>query len=112
LVKLPEYEENRSGQTASGPEIIPIETCAHVKDSKWDEDRQRDDFLQNLQLRQVELAIADPVGRHLEQVFKECDPPTDSHGNQPMPGSQVLQMAYQAKVMNTLDMTSKTIVLI
>lgn len=85
-----EDKKHRSGQTTASPEVIPAESRSHVQDGKRHKDRQGDDFLHDLQLGQAEPAIADPVGRDLDQVFKKSDPPGNSDGDQPVAGTQVL----------------------
>lgn len=57
-------------------------------DGEYGEDRQRDNFLNDFQLPQVERSAvfteADPVGRHLERVLKKRNTPTDeNYANQP-----------------------------
>ena len=78
----------------------------HVEHGERHEDAQRDDLLQNLQLTEVHLRVADSVRRHLDQVLKERDSPTDQNRDQPRSTVKVFKCAYQANVMNTFDNTN------
>jgi hypothetical protein len=49
----------------------------HVDNCERDKYRERDDFLQNLELRTRERAEADAIGGHLPQVLEQRDTPTD-----------------------------------
>jgi hypothetical protein len=69
-----EHEVDRAEETKHRPEIVELERLPHVQDGKGDEDPQRDDLLQHLELPEGELGIADPVGRHLQQVLEEAIP--------------------------------------
>ena len=94
---LPEYEENSSGQAAAGPEIVPVEGCTHVENGEGYKNHQGDNFLQYFKLSQTEPAVADTVGRHLNQVLEKCDSPADGYSDQPVPGAQVFQMRILGK---------------
>ena len=69
------YEENSSGQTAAGPEVIPAKRCSHVKKRKRYKNRKGDDFLNNFQLGQIEPAVSAAIGRHLDKILKKGDSP-------------------------------------
>ena len=86
------YEENCSCQTTSRPDIIEPDRLPHVEDRERDEDAEGDDLLDDLQLGQREPPVAEPVGRHLDQVFEEGDAPAHQDGDQPVPGAQVPQV--------------------
>ena len=80
---LPENKEHCTQQTNPGTEIVPGQLFPHVKNRKGDKYCQRNDFLQDLQLGQIEHGVADTVGRDLQQIFKEGDPPPHHGGNIP-----------------------------
>jgi hypothetical protein len=64
----------------------------HVENSERRENRQGDDFLQDLQLGETQRLIPEPVGRDLKQIFEECDAPAQQRGDVPLlviPVSQV-----------------------
>ena len=77
---LQENEEDGEDEAGEGGQVVPLEGLA-LEDEKDDdrEDRQGDDFLDDLQLHQVERAAvafeADAVGRDGEAVFEEGDAP-------------------------------------
>ena len=74
---LPEDEEDGAAEAERGPDEVEAEFLAHEEQSERHEDRQRDDLLHDLQLRQREGRVADSVRRHLQQVFEQCNAPTD-----------------------------------
>jgi hypothetical protein len=51
-----------------------------MEDGEGDEDREGEDFLQDLPLTGAVGGRADPVGRDLNEVFKECDAPEEECG--------------------------------
>ncbi len=51
-----------------------------IEERENHEDSDRDDFLDNFQLRCRELAGADPVGGHLQRVFRQGDQPAHQNG--------------------------------
>jgi hypothetical protein len=68
-------EEDRAQQTKPGPEIVPGDLLPHVKNGERDEHREGNDFLSDFELRKAEDRVPDPIGRDLQEVFKEGDPP-------------------------------------
>ena len=56
--------------------VIPPEFFSQIHNGENGEDRERDDFLDSLELRAVKFVRADAVRGHLETVFEEGDPPT------------------------------------
>jgi hypothetical protein len=90
----PKDEVDGRHEAQSRPQVVPLQWLVHVQHRKRHEDRERDDFLRNLQLRQrVASGVADPVGRHLQQVLEQCDPPADQRRHQPGLVRQVLEVA-------------------
>src|SRR5690606_32253699 len=61
--------------------MVPADRFTEIPDRKRDEDRKGDDLLDRLQLGGAEIAVADPVGRHLEAIFQQGDGPArqDDH---------------------------------
>jgi hypothetical protein len=81
-------------QAQRGPEVVPLERLVHVEHREGHEDRQRDDLLRDLQLRQrVAAGVPDAVGRHLQQVLEQRDAPAQQRGHEPGLVGQVLQVA-------------------
>ena len=68
-------EERRYYDKSESHAMVPFELVAEIKDRKHREDRKRDDLLNRLQLRGVELVGADAVRRHLKTVFEEGNAP-------------------------------------
>ena len=80
----------------------------HREDAEHD---QRDHFLCRLELRCRKFIVPDPVGRHLETILDESNPPADEitiHKGE----SLYLRCPYQAKVMKVLETVSSRIVCI
>ena len=90
---LPENKEHCTQQTNPGTEIVPGQFFPHIKNRKGDKYCQRNDFLQDLQLGQIEHGVADTVGRDLQQIFKEGDPPPHHGGNVPGFGGEIFQVS-------------------
>lgn len=77
-----EYEIHRKHQEAETDEVVVGKTlCLKEQNGEQREYDQRDSFLNDLQLPEVErtavLLEPDAVGGYLEAVFKECNAPTD-----------------------------------
>lgn len=109
---LAEDEIHRAHHTQGRPEVIPFEWLIHVKKSEWHKHRKRNDFLQDLELRERQSRIPDPVGRHLQQVFGQCDAPGNQRGDPPGFGREILEVSVLgAKVMNTFECTNRPVVL-
>jgi hypothetical protein len=72
---LPEHEVDRAQQTQPGPEKVESQRLLHVEDGERDEHDQRDRFLQDFQLSELQRTKTDPVGGDLQQIFEEGDTP-------------------------------------
>src|SRR6185369_4157746 len=70
-----EDEIRRAEDAKRGPQVVPLERLVHVENRKRHEHRQRDDLLQDLELAQRHLGVADAVARHLDEVFEQRDAP-------------------------------------
>ena len=60
--------------------MIPSNALAEVSHDEPAEHRQRDDFLDDLQLRGGIDAVAPAIGRHHQTIFQECDRPAHENG--------------------------------
>lgn len=90
---MPAKDKERGTQQADPcPQVVQRDLLFHVQDGKRHEHRQRDDLLKNLELPQRHDLMTDAIGGHLDQVFKEGDPPADKRGNQPGFGRHVFQV--------------------
>src|ERR1700722_7285212 len=76
-LELVKCEEGRGDQEASCNGVIPAQVRAEIVSSEDAEYRERDDFLNHLELHGSEAAVADAVGRHLKAILKEGDTPAD-----------------------------------
>src|SRR5262245_10336806 len=74
------YEIHRAHDAERGPQVVEFQRLAQVEDGEGNEYREGDDFLQNLELPDTVLCIADSVRRHLKQIFEQCDTPTGERG--------------------------------
>lgn len=64
-------------------EVVPADAFAKVEDRKSSEDRERDDFLDDLQLGGGIDRVALAIGRHLKTVFESGNAPTcEDHDEQ------------------------------
>jgi len=70
-------EEGRGDQANGGDGVIPPQMRAEVKRGEYGEDREGDDFLDDLELDGRETRGTDAVGGHLQAVLKEGDAPAD-----------------------------------
>ena len=70
-----EYEINGVHDTQAGPSVIKLERLVHVVNRKRHEYRERDGFLQRLELGQAEFRMYDAVGGNLEEVLEKSDRP-------------------------------------
>src|SRR5687768_2260287 len=61
-----EDEVNGPHKAETRPQIIQFERLAHVEHREGNKDRQRDGFLHDFELRQVQLRVADAVGGDLQ----------------------------------------------
>jgi hypothetical protein len=69
------HEVDRSDQAQPSPDEIKPEWLAHIEDCEWNENKKRDDFLQDFQLAQAELRIPDAICGHLEEIFEKRNTP-------------------------------------
>jgi hypothetical protein len=69
--------EGHRGQHADeGGDVIPAHLFLKIKQREPAKYQQRDDFLDDFQLRGRVNIAAPTVGRHLEAIFEKCDAPT------------------------------------
>ncbi len=77
-------EIDREDQTAESDEMVHSEGLMFEhQQRKHRKHDQRDDLLYHLELKEAERAAiaieADPIGRHLKGIFKQCDAPADEY---------------------------------
>ena len=65
-------KERRDAKEGESHEVIPCEFFLEVGDREDDEDNERDDFLDDLELEPCELTVAKAVGRHFQTVFDQA----------------------------------------
>jgi hypothetical protein len=83
ILFLRQEGERHGGENAhKRGNVIPPDFLAEVQDRKDAKDRQRDDFLDDLQLRGGINRVAPAIGWHLQQVFEERDAPTGQDDQQ------------------------------
>src|SRR5271168_3382211 len=59
--------------------VVPSQLLSQIQHRENRKNRQRDEFLNRLQLRRRKLIRSNPVRRHLKAVLKESDPPADKN---------------------------------
>src|ERR1700722_8665194 len=88
----PKHEINRAHEAEAGPEIVPFQGLAHIKDGEGHEDGQGDDLLGDLHLPQAQGFDAGAVARHLEAIFKKCYAPARQNGDPNRSPMQILEV--------------------
>src|SRR6266550_7577368 len=78
-----EHKEHRPAHAERGPEVIQAHRFLHIEGGKRHEHAERDDFLKNLELAELELRMTDAVRGHLEQILEQGDPPAHQCRNDP-----------------------------
>ena len=90
---MPAKDKERGPQQAYPcPQVVQRDLLFHVQDREGNEHRQRDDLLKNLELPQRHDLMTNAIGGHLDQVFKEGNPPANERGNQPRLGRHAFQV--------------------
>ena len=74
-----EHGPSRQRQEQESNQMLRPETFAHIDLSEEDEDGQRDNLLERLQLIRGESAISKAIRRHLQAVFEEGQTPADQY---------------------------------
>jgi hypothetical protein len=104
-------EERRDYDKSEAHAVIPFELVAEKENREHREDRKRDDLLNRLKLRGVELVGADAVRGHLKTIFEKAMPQLTMITFQ-RASFRYFRCPYQAKVMKMLEIKSNTMVLI
>src|SRR5216110_1740611 len=92
VILVSEHEEYRPAEAQARPEVIEPHRFLHIEGGKRHEHAERDDFLKNLELAELELRMPDAVRRHLKQILEQRDPPAHQRGDDPGPLAQVPQV--------------------
>jgi hypothetical protein len=71
----PERERHRRKDAHKRRDVVPPDFFAEIKNREHAKDRERDDLLDDLELRDGIDRVAPAVRRDHEQVFKEGDAP-------------------------------------
>ena len=77
-----ENKEGRENNQAEPDEVVPAEGFAEIQGGKEGENRQGNDFLNGLEFRRAEIAVAHAVGGNLQQIFEKRYAPTDHDGGE------------------------------
>src|ERR1019366_8475380 len=85
-------EERGDAEKHEGDEIIPREFLLQKRNREADEDDERDNLLNDLELESRELAIAEAICRHRQAVFEQRDRPRDHDRFPKRPGVTVFQV--------------------
>src|SRR5260370_26623630 len=95
---LPFVKDKECGDYDKGESeaIVPFEFVAEIHHGEDREDRERDDFLNGLELCGAELIRADAVCGDLKTVFEERDPPAH-HDHLPEGFATKFQVAVPRK---------------
>ncbi len=89
---IAEDEIDGGDHAQTGPEKVGFDFLFHIEDGEGHENQQGDDFLEDFQLADRHDLVSDPVGRHLEEIFKQGDTPTDQSSYHPGPAGQIPQV--------------------
>ena len=87
-----EDEIDGAHEAKAGPEIVEAYRFLHVNKGEGNEDGQGYHFLEDLELRQGQFRVSQPVRRDLDQVFEEGNAPAGEGGDVPRGTAQVLQV--------------------
>ena len=82
LILRQKRETHRRQNANKRGQMVPPDFFAEIQRRETAEHRQRDDFLDDLQLRGGIDRVAPAVGRHLEDVFKKRDAPAHQNDEQ------------------------------
>lgn len=98
-----EYKVNGGYEEQECQGMVPPEGFSFEGNgAEYDEHRQRDDFLDDLQLNQAErasvVAEADAVGGHLETIFEESQEPTEKDDPQQREVFEPTELLLQLQV--------------
>ena len=102
-----EHEERAQADESEPNQMVQGEPLAKVKHRKEGEYGERDDFLHGLELSCVVDLVAEAVRWHGKAVLGQRDHPAHQNDH-PQRLVLELEMPYQAKVMNTLEIESRT----
>ena len=86
------HEVDGSEYAQRRPEKIESQWLPHVQHHEWNEDRERDDFLQDLQLKTAEVDVTPAIRRHRQAVLDQGDAPGDQDRLPQWPRVAVLEM--------------------
>lgn len=78
-----EDEIDSSHKAECRPDIVSLERLFHINHCKRHKDAERDDLLEDLELCKAESLETDTVGRYLEEILTERNPPADEGRNVP-----------------------------
>ena len=93
-------------EAQAGPEEIELDRLLHVEDREGDEHGERDDLLQDLQLRQLQGGVADPIGGTCSRYSKKAMPQLARTATMIGFALRSRRCAYHAKVMKMFESTS------
>jgi hypothetical protein len=75
MLLRPERERHRREDAHERGDVVPPDFFAKIKKREHAKDGERDDFLDDFQLRDGIDRVAPAIGRDHEKIFKECDAP-------------------------------------
>src|SRR5262245_54174532 len=87
-----EHEINGPAQAERCPQEVELQGLLHIEQGERHEDGERDGLLEDLELAQLELRIADAVRGHLQEILEESDTPTGERRHNPGLLVELLQM--------------------
>ena len=79
LQLAPESKSHRANQAYKRRAVVPSDLLAKVEPRKNGKNRQRNHFLDNLELKGGKFPIPKPVGRNLKAIFKKSNESTDDN---------------------------------
>lgn len=71
MLPLFKNKKGRENNQAEPDKMVPAEGFAEIQGGKEGENGQGNDFLNGLEFRRAEIAVADAVGGNLQQIFKK-----------------------------------------
>src|ERR1019366_7519829 len=105
-------EECSHAEKGECHEIIPCDFLIQIQDRKCDEDDDRDNLLNDLELKSRELDIAETIRGDRQAVFEQCNAPRDQDRSPERPVVPVFQVPVPGESHEDIRKVSSRMVLI
>ena len=86
-------EKGRAAEKGERDDVVPRQLLLQEQNRKDDEDDQRDDLLNDFQLKSGKLAVTETIRRHRQAIFEQGNSPRDQDRLPKRPVVAILQVA-------------------